>query len=487
MIRKLVFIIALFPLVGYSQQTSILSHYYENLTMFNPSMTGLNQHTTIAVNARQQWYNFTEASIGRSSFNINKGFKDDGFGLEVFTDNSGNITNSGFKLNYSRRVVIDKESYLFYGLSGGYQNNQINNISPLDFGFYNNKFNWTPSASFGATFSKKSLLVGASVDGLLESDLGFTEGQNILEKHYYAFVVYNYDVNPEMELKPSVLYRQAESGSSQFDLNLNLSYKKTIHFGLGYIGNFVENTNFGPLVTLGINFNNIKTLISQEFTTSEVSSYSAGTTELTLKYEIKAKEVVKKKPAEEKKEDPIVEEIRIDTDKDGIFDEDDECPNLFGSKTANGCPDLDKDGVPDSQDMCPNTIGNIMNNGCPILSREDSTILEKAMSNLEFDKNSADIKFSSISYISNIGKLLLGNRNMLLIISGHTDSDASNEYNYSLSAKRAKSVRDYLINMGVKKSRLIIDFYGETKPLLPNTNELNMQKNRRVEFSVTFM
>ena len=61
MIRKLVFIIALFPLVGYSQQTSILSHYYENLTMFNPSMTGLNQHTTIAVNARQQWYNFTPA------------------------------------------------------------------------------------------------------------------------------------------------------------------------------------------------------------------------------------------------------------------------------------------------------------------------------------------------------------------------------------------------------------------------------------------
>ena len=67
------------------------------------------------------------------------------------------------------------------------------------------------------------------------------------------------------------------------------------------------------------------------------------------------------------------------------------------------------------------------------------------MSNLEFDKNSRH-EFNSVSYISNIGKLLLGNRNMLLIISGHTDSDASNEYNYSLSAKRAKSVRDFLIN-----------------------------------------
>ena len=486
MIRKLVIIITLLPIFSYGQQTSILSHYYENLTMFNPSMTGHNQHTTISVNARQQWYKFSDATIGRSSFNINKGFNDDGFGLEVFTDNSGNIINSGFKLNYSRRVVIDTDTYLYYGLSGGYQNNQISNISAFDFGFYDNKFNWSPTASFGATFSKNALLFGASVDGLLESDLGFTDRENVLEKHYYAFALYSYDINPNMELNPSVLYRQAESGSSQFDLNLNLSYKNTIHFGFGYIGNFVENTNFGPLVTIGINFSNIKSLISQEFTTSEVASYSVGTTELTLKYEIKEKEVVKKNPVVEK-EEPIAEEVKIDSDKDGIFDEDDECPNLFGSKSANGCPDLDKDGVQDSQDMCPNTIGDILNNGCPMLSREDSAILEKAISNLEFDKNSAQIKYSSTSYITNIGKLLLGNKNMLLIISGHTDSDASNEYNYSLSAKRAKSVRDYLINMGIKKSRLIIDFYGETMPLLPNTNELNMQKNRRVEFSVTFI
>ena len=127
-------------------------------------------------------------------------------------------------------------------------------------------------------------------------------------------------------------------------------------------------------------------MISQGYAQHWREIDSVGTTELTLKYEIKEKEVVKKSPIEEK-EEPIVEEVKIDSDKDGIFDEDDECPNLFGSKSANGCPDLDKDGVQDSQDMCPNTIGDILNNGCPMLSREDSAILEKAISNLEFDKN----------------------------------------------------------------------------------------------------
>lgn len=484
MIKKLFIILASLPLLSIGQQTSLLSHYYENTTLFNPSLTGLNQNTSITLNARQQWYKFTDDSnIGKSSLSFNKGFGDDGFGAQVFTDNSGNITNSGFSLSYSRRVVIDEESFLFYGLSGGYQNNNINNISSVDIGMFNNKFNWTPNASFGASFTRKSLIIGLSVDGLLESDLGFTTQENILEKHYYGFVAYDHSVTPTVKLSPSIFYKQAESGASQFDMNVNIGFKDVLRFGLGYKGNFSENENFGPLVTIGLNFSNIKSLISQEFTTSEVSSYSVGTTELTLKYEVKNKDDNK----EEKKDEEVIEEEKVDSDNDGVFDDEDECPNLFGSVAAKGCPDIDNDGVRDSQDLCPNTIGEILNNGCPILSEKDSSILKKAMTNLEFDKNSTRITPSSYSYVSNIGKLLLGNKNMVLIISGHTDSDASDEYNYNLSAKRAQSVRNYLSNMGISKSRLIMDFYGESKPLYPNDNDSNMQKNRRVEFNISFI
>ncbi len=482
MIKKLFIILASLPLLSIGQQTSLLSHYYENTTLFNPSLTGLNQNTSITLNARQQWYKFTESNIGKSSLSFNKGFGDDGFGAQIFTDNSGNITNSGFSLSYSRRVVIDEESFLFYGLSGGYQNNNINEISSVDIGMFNNKFNWTPNASFGASFTRKSLIIGLSVDGLLESDLGFTTQENILEKHYYGFVAYDHSLTPTVKLSPSVLYKQAESGASQFDMNVNIGFKDVLRFGLGYKGNFSENENFGPLVTIGLNFSNIKSLISQEFTTSEVSSYSVGTTELTLKYEVKNNDEVKEVKKEEEGKDE-----KVDSDGDGVSDDEDECPNLFGSVAASGCPDIDNDGIRDSQDLCPNTIGELLNNGCPILSEKDSAILQKAMTNLEFDKNSTKISSSSYSYVSNIGKLLLGNKNMVLIISGHTDSDASDEYNYNLSAKRAQSVRNYLLNMGISKSRLIMDFYGESKPLYPNDNDSNMQKNRRVEFNISFI
>ena len=54
-----------------------------------------------------------------------------------------------------------------------------------------------------------------------------------------------------------------------------------------------------------------------------------------------------------------------DTDGDGIPDADDKCPEETGPKETNGCPDSDNDGVVDSQDGCPTEAGTIQLNGCP--------------------------------------------------------------------------------------------------------------------------
>ena len=70
-----------------------------------------------------------------------------------------------------------------------------------------------------------------------------------------------------------------------------------------------------------------------------------------------------------------------------------------------------------------------------------------------------------------------------ILIEGHTDDTGSEEYNMSLSKKRAEAVRDYLIAQGVDASRLTAKWYGETQPKYPN-DEANRAKNRRVEIKV---
>ncbi|MES2387136.1 MAG: DUF5723 family protein [Bacteroidota bacterium] len=54
-----------------------------------------------------------------------------------------------------------------------------------------------------------------------------------------------------------------------------------------------------------------------------------------------------------------------DTDKDGIPDKTDECPELPGLKAFHGCPDTDKDGIPDRDDACPDLFGYSEFKGCP--------------------------------------------------------------------------------------------------------------------------
>ncbi|AWH84264.1 cell envelope biogenesis protein OmpA [Flavobacterium album] len=54
-----------------------------------------------------------------------------------------------------------------------------------------------------------------------------------------------------------------------------------------------------------------------------------------------------------------------DTDGDGIYDKDDQCPTEAGPKEFMGCPDRDGDGIPDKDDQCPDEVGVAEFQGCP--------------------------------------------------------------------------------------------------------------------------
>jgi hypothetical protein len=73
-----------------------------------------------------------------------------------------------------------------------------------------------------------------------------------------------------------------------------------------------------------------------------------------------------------------------------------------------------------------------------------------------------------------------------LEIGGHTDSRGSAAANQKLSESRAGSVRAYILQKypTLDPNQFTVKGYGKTKPIVPNTNELNWAKNRRVEFVV---
>jgi len=54
-----------------------------------------------------------------------------------------------------------------------------------------------------------------------------------------------------------------------------------------------------------------------------------------------------------------------DTDRDGVVDPFDRCPEVSGNQDLHGCPDTDHDGIPDIDDECPSVFGLAQNQGCP--------------------------------------------------------------------------------------------------------------------------
>lgn len=66
-----------------------------------------------------------------------------------------------------------------------------------------------------------------------------------------------------------------------------------------------------------------------------------------------------------------------DSDGDGVADPDDDCPEVAGLAEMNGCPDADGDGVRDDEDECPDEAGPAENDGCPWPDTDGDGILDK--------------------------------------------------------------------------------------------------------------
>lgn len=177
-----------------------------------------------------------------------------------------------------------------------------------------------------------------------------------------------------------------------------------------------------------------------------------------------------------------------DRDQDGIVDKFDRCPDEPGPLANHGCPDgdMDGDGIPDSEDRCPNTKGLPANGGCPIASATETETLDLAIRNLYFDTDKSDIWESSYPFLDRLAKVMLEHKDWQLRISGHTDARASIEYNLALSKRRSEAVMFFLMNRGLKRNQLIVEYYGENAPAATNASEGGMQLNRRVEMEFIF-
>ena len=118
-------------------------------------------------------------------------------------------------------------------------------------------------------------------------------------------------------------------------------------------------------------------------------------------------------------------------------------------------------------------------------TRDSARGLIVSMPDVLFDFNQYTLKPDARERLAKISGIVLAYPDLKLEIEGHTDSIGSDEYNQTLSEKRAATVRDYLVTSGVSINNVVARGLGKADPVADNSTAAGRKLNRRVEMVVS--
>ncbi len=189
--------------------------------------------------------------------------------------------------------------------------------------------------------------------------------------------------------------------------------------------------------------------------------------------------------------------LKSDTDGDGLTDGDESHarltdplkPDTDGDELSDGdeilryhtdplLADTDGGGVPDGREVQLNLNPLDAGDDVPIIKVGERIILE----GVNFETNKATLLPGAKAILDQVANSLIGNPDAEVAIHGHTDNVGGAKYNQDLSLRRAESVKEYLVSLGIPAARMSTRGYGFVKPIADNATAQGRAKNRRIEF-----
>ena len=435
-----------------AQQTPQSSVYNYNRFALNPAYAGAEGCTQIFFSHLNQWGKVEGAPV-TSLLSVNSRLgKNWGVGGSMLIDKVGMLQQIAASGSVSYGIRLGAHN-IRLGLTAGYYQFRVNPTSAVVFDLADNIVNGGSQSSssinteVGLMYRVKGLDLGVSSKQVIQtfSNFGYTNLDGYgLKRHIIAMAGYKFQINQNLALRPSVMYKGIPQ-ISQFDFNADVMYKDFIQGGLGY------RTGVGLIGRVGINIQDLFFIgYAYEAPMRNIASYSSGSHEVIIglklcrnKKSVEVEDIVAVVP----KSDTIVRiEYKIDTlvveRVDTVY-----------------------------MDAAQNRI---------VSNEEADRVLDLAAKTLEFENDKSIILKKSHGELESLTNIMLMRTDLKIRLEGHTDNNGSEEYNMELSKNRVQAVKDFLVANGVDPARIDLQWYGESKPISENTTEEGKARNRRV-------
>jgi type IX secretion system PorP/SprF family membrane protein len=277
-------------IVGFAanaQQDPQFSQFMFNKLSVNPAYAGASDAICGTLLYRDQWDKFPGApKTAVLALDAPVPVLHGGVGLNLMNDIIGNEKTVVADVSYAYRMYLGTGNLAFGIKAGMLQKSFIESFHPSQDNDPAIPKPGTsalvPDFSGGAYYNTKSLYFGVSMTHMAAPTLKYDAGslsqiRLALARHYYIMAGYNYEIDPKLTLKPSILIK-SDPTTPQFDLNLNLLYNNFVWGGVSY------RYKDAIVAMVGFEYNNLKFGYAFDVTTSNIRSYNKGTHEIMVGY-----------------------------------------------------------------------------------------------------------------------------------------------------------------------------------------------------------
>lgn len=243
-IYKIMLLVLITATAVHAQQDPNYTFYVYNMNLINPAYAGASGTTDVGVNVRSQWSNVKGAPETQSFIFGTPVGKNVGVGISVISDKTFIERQTSLALDFSYHLQLSETHDLYFGLKGSFNSYDANTEGLVTYGIQqdpnlmNLNGRFTPNFGTGVYLRHQDYFLSLSLpkilspDRLNEDDGVATTGTD--RKHMYLAGGYNFILNGNTVLKPSVLLRYVDASPLSIDLTALIAFNDSFDLGAAY-------------------------------------------------------------------------------------------------------------------------------------------------------------------------------------------------------------------------------------------------------------